>query len=301
MEQLNPIACELCRTKKCKCDRKLPQCSQCVLQGATCRFPQSNKRGIPTGYIFRLEQRLVETEIALFQTLSALHSFQTQTLVEDLNPEVSEVFTEHSIEQSKAAKDEEWENLPLETEEQRQQWWSDRLAFLKNRKEGVPFRRGSIEARQAKGSPWSQSVSDESNTSPQEPLQHLAQEPTNIHDMSPQDNIATITSRDDSACAQLPSSNPHLMGDSWSNQPRVWSESSTDQPVIPGQPVHDLGDRRSFYSAQIPTLPEVQQAGEGDNLVVENGSSSDMADPNILRDDQHRLQRLTSEQWQKYF
>jgi len=237
----------------------------------------------------------------LFKTLSALNSSQNQTLVEDLNPEVSEVFTEQSIEQSKAAKDEEWENLPLETEEQRQQWWRDRLAFLKNRKEGVPFRRGSIEARQGKSSPWTQSTSDEGNTSPQEQLQHLAQEPTNIQHMSPQENIPAVTNRNDSASAQPPSSNALLIGDSWSTQQRVWSENTTDQPSVQSQLVHDLNDRRSFYSPQIPTLPEVRQAGEDDDLVAENGSSSDMADPNMLRDNQHRLQRLTSEQWQKYF
>ncbi|KAH8765434.1 hypothetical protein F5883DRAFT_557052 [Diaporthe sp. PMI_573] len=64
------IACEPCRHKKCKCDRKLPTCTQCAGATANCHYPEKHRRGIPAGYVNALEKRLAETERALFFALA---------------------------------------------------------------------------------------------------------------------------------------------------------------------------------------------------------------------------------------
>ncbi|KAE8145760.1 hypothetical protein BDV25DRAFT_62395 [Aspergillus avenaceus] len=42
----NPISCEPCRQKKCKCDRLLPICTQCTSTSTQnkCVYPESGKR-----------------------------------------------------------------------------------------------------------------------------------------------------------------------------------------------------------------------------------------------------------------
>ncbi|KAB8221171.1 hypothetical protein BDV33DRAFT_170838 [Aspergillus novoparasiticus] len=43
----NPISCEPCRQKKCKCDRLLPICTQCATTPSSqsrCIYPESGKR-----------------------------------------------------------------------------------------------------------------------------------------------------------------------------------------------------------------------------------------------------------------
>ncbi|KAF9249633.1 transcriptional regulator family: Fungal Specific TF [Penicillium roqueforti] len=74
---LSPISCETCRQRKCKCDRKLPCCSQCSNEPSRCVYPESGKRGLPLGYLNQLEQRLAETE-------SALESFSPRTFPKSL-------------------------------------------------------------------------------------------------------------------------------------------------------------------------------------------------------------------------
>ncbi|KAH8806036.1 hypothetical protein F5884DRAFT_468578 [Xylogone sp. PMI_703] len=133
MEQLNPIACELCRAKKCKCDRRLPLCSQCSSIGALCQYPQSNKRGIPAGYISSLEQRLLETEVALFEALSVINNPQYRNDETHTESSLAGVLSDQSTRQSKEAKIEEWKRLPLRTSAQRQTWWRDRVAISKGR------------------------------------------------------------------------------------------------------------------------------------------------------------------------
>ncbi|KAH8588338.1 hypothetical protein B0O99DRAFT_362433 [Bisporella sp. PMI_857] len=135
MEQLNPIACELCRTKKSKCDRQLPACTPCRSSGAMCHYPPSNKRGIPSGYIYALEQRLLETETALFDALSA----SSLSLQNDSGTRIKsnsyDCFSEHSTAQSKEAKMEEWERLPLMFADQRQNWLREKLHTAKRRQQ----------------------------------------------------------------------------------------------------------------------------------------------------------------------
>ncbi|KAL5377945.1 hypothetical protein PMIN03_010843 [Paraphaeosphaeria minitans] len=119
----HPIACEACRNKKSKCDRDLPVCSQCASSGASCRYPPTNKRGIPSGYIALVEQRLVESEIVIFELLSTLYSCNPTIQQHRLSFDERRGIGEWSKQQSKSKKVEEWTNFPLGTDEQRQAWW----------------------------------------------------------------------------------------------------------------------------------------------------------------------------------
>ncbi|GEQ70199.1 hypothetical protein JCM33374_g3875 [Metschnikowia sp. JCM 33374] len=61
-------ACDFCRSKRVKCDGKLPICSNCYRNETNCTyFKKSKKRGLPTGYISELEAQL-----SAFQALLGL-------------------------------------------------------------------------------------------------------------------------------------------------------------------------------------------------------------------------------------
>lgn len=82
-------------------------------------------RGIPPGYIAGLEQRLLETEIALFDILSSSRiPFHQDSLQAD--PTYYDGFTEYNTTQSKEAKVEEWKRLPLKAWTQRQAWLEEK-------------------------------------------------------------------------------------------------------------------------------------------------------------------------------
>ncbi|KAF2444464.1 hypothetical protein P171DRAFT_432493 [Karstenula rhodostoma CBS 690.94] len=119
----HPIACEACRNKKSKCDRDLPVCSQCASSGVTCRYPPTNKRGIPSGYIALVEQRLLESEIVIFELLSTLYNYNPSIRQHQLSYYERRSLEEFSRTQSKSKKVDEWTNFPLLTDEQRRAWW----------------------------------------------------------------------------------------------------------------------------------------------------------------------------------
>jgi len=49
-------ACDRCRSKKDKCDGARPACAACVASGLACSYdPKAKKRGLPGGYVRRLE------------------------------------------------------------------------------------------------------------------------------------------------------------------------------------------------------------------------------------------------------
>ncbi|KFH42860.1 hypothetical protein ACRE_063920 [Hapsidospora chrysogenum ATCC 11550] len=102
----NPIACESCRTKKRRCSHDPSQC----------HYPEQNKRGLPSGYVNKLEARLAETEAALFHILSQVDGADSQTtsLAAD---EISSPPSSSSIpgQNSKAERVREWDRLPLQT------------------------------------------------------------------------------------------------------------------------------------------------------------------------------------------
>ncbi|OJK01769.1 hypothetical protein ASPACDRAFT_116747 [Aspergillus aculeatus ATCC 16872] len=116
-QALSPIACEPCRQKKCKCDRTLPVCTQCSPDPSKCVYPESGKRGLPLGYLNLIEQRLADTEQALFEALTTIRELnashggmvvQTTRKAADMRP--------------KNARMQEWSQLPLSGWAERERW-----------------------------------------------------------------------------------------------------------------------------------------------------------------------------------
>ncbi|OAL56243.1 hypothetical protein IQ07DRAFT_2027 [Pyrenochaeta sp. DS3sAY3a] len=129
-QAVHPIACESCRNKKSKCARELPICSQCTAAGLTCRYPPINKRGIPSGYISFIEQRLFETELVTLELLSSIYTSQIPIASQPLSDESRQILVQFAQKQAKSAKIEEWKALPLNSEEQRHLWWKQRQNLL---------------------------------------------------------------------------------------------------------------------------------------------------------------------------
>jgi hypothetical protein len=139
-DDLNPIACESCRSKKCKCDRKLfvltqtsplyiadshsPSCSQCQSSPGLCRYQEGGKRGLPAAYMIRLESRLRDTENALYASLRTLWKESNQSSP-SLHLMVADLMVPRS-QPSKAEKQREWEQSPLRTGEDIVAWFEQR-------------------------------------------------------------------------------------------------------------------------------------------------------------------------------
>ncbi|KAI9903733.1 hypothetical protein N3K66_000262 [Trichothecium roseum] len=114
----NNIACESCRTKKRRCDRSLPVCLQCANDPSSCHYPEENKRGLPSGYVNKLEARLAETEAALYQVLGQrqqqydAHPVPAPALASAAPPG-----------QNKADRVREWECFPLQSDLDVRAWY----------------------------------------------------------------------------------------------------------------------------------------------------------------------------------
>ncbi|TKW53293.1 hypothetical protein CTA1_2345 [Colletotrichum tanaceti] len=97
----SPIACESCRQRKRRCDRKL---------------------GIPNGYLNKLETRLAETEAALFRVLSgALDSASSPALLG--LPQAAWTPRQNKVDRAR-----EWDSLPLQTPDDIRAWFRSRAA-----------------------------------------------------------------------------------------------------------------------------------------------------------------------------
>ncbi|XPS92385.1 hypothetical protein M3J09_001780 [Ascochyta lentis] len=122
---LNSIACDNCRSKKCRCDRRVPSCSQCRASSLICRYQEGGKRGLPIAYINSLEKRLRETESALYAAMLALEE-QDSIKASNLG------LLKAPRELSKTERQENWKRLPLHTPEQLAIW------FLEKQQQAVP-------------------------------------------------------------------------------------------------------------------------------------------------------------------
>ncbi|KAF3040016.1 hypothetical protein E8E11_003396 [Didymella keratinophila] len=116
---LNPIACDNCRSKKCRCDRRVPSCSQCRAASLICRYQEGGKRGLPIAYINSLERRLRETESALYATLLA-HNEQDSIKASNFG------LLKAPRELSKTERQDDWKRLPLQTPEQLASWFQEK-------------------------------------------------------------------------------------------------------------------------------------------------------------------------------
>ena len=117
---MNTVACEYCRAKKCKCDKRLPACTQCIVASTPCRYPEVSKRGFPPGYISALEKRLLESELALFDALTTIRSGTESGEIQ--SSQVSHLLERRNAHGIKAANIAEWKSLPLVTPQQRWHW-----------------------------------------------------------------------------------------------------------------------------------------------------------------------------------
>ncbi|KAJ0380227.1 hypothetical protein COL26b_001339 [Colletotrichum chrysophilum] len=116
----SPIACESCRQRKRRCDRKLPFCLQCSHEPGRCQYPEQSKRGIPNGYLNKLETRLAETEAALIGVLSGTMDSQTYDAASSPALLSQAAWTPR---QNKVDRVKEWESLPLQTPTDIQVWF----------------------------------------------------------------------------------------------------------------------------------------------------------------------------------
>ncbi|KAK1464949.1 hypothetical protein CMEL01_12304 [Colletotrichum melonis] len=110
----SPIACESCRQRKRRCDRKFHEPGRC-------QYPEQSKRGIPNGYLNKLETRLAETEAALFRVLlgaldhtQGLDSASSSALL----PQAAWTPRQNKVDRVK-----EWDSLPLQTPDDIQAWY----------------------------------------------------------------------------------------------------------------------------------------------------------------------------------
>lgn len=110
-----------------------PHCLQCSHDPSNCHYPEQNKRynptnhkselarlitpnrGIPIGFITRLEARLAETEEALFQVLQSLEN----------NPENARLSLKPPS-QRKADRIREWDTLPLKSLDDIKTWFQNK-------------------------------------------------------------------------------------------------------------------------------------------------------------------------------
>ncbi|OBT86142.1 hypothetical protein VE02_05743 [Pseudogymnoascus sp. 03VT05] len=100
-----------------------------VLLGLLANIRKATRgQGIPSGYISSLEERLIETEIALFEALSFINVHFHQSGNTQFEPsQYHDAFTNHSTSLSKQAKVEEWKRLPLMFEDQQKAWLQEKL------------------------------------------------------------------------------------------------------------------------------------------------------------------------------
>jgi hypothetical protein len=80
-------------------------------------------RGIPSGYIALVEQRLLESEIVIFELLTTLYNCNYPGRQHRMSHDERRSLSEWSKTQSKSKKVDEWTSFPLGTDEQRQAWW----------------------------------------------------------------------------------------------------------------------------------------------------------------------------------
>jgi hypothetical protein len=88
-------------------------------------------RGLPSGYLANIEERLAQTEVALLQALSALHESGVQVRPEHHQLRVPDAAVgkarELEFNEVRIARAEEWKKFPLETPEQQLLWTRNRL------------------------------------------------------------------------------------------------------------------------------------------------------------------------------
>jgi hypothetical protein len=137
-------------------------------------------RGIPSGYLSYIEQRLLDTELVVFELLSAIYKSPMPIQPQRLSETERQALADISQKQPKSAKIEEWKSLPLTTDEHRHEWWLKRCESMSIPMQFVPTRI-SQDAMAAQdtwmdASPLSMQYEDiPSNTIVQSPIPSMSQ------------------------------------------------------------------------------------------------------------------------------
>ncbi|KAH8879779.1 hypothetical protein GQ53DRAFT_23883 [Thozetella sp. PMI_491] len=133
-QRQSPIACEACRQRKRKCDRLIPVCTQCTDTPSRCKYPSPNKRGIPVGYVSRLERRLAETEAALYRAL--LRNGHNSLDVTESPDGVK--WPDQTSHRSKDDLMHEWDRLPLDSAPGVLTWYHHRSTIASGENSALP-------------------------------------------------------------------------------------------------------------------------------------------------------------------
>ncbi|CRK37512.1 hypothetical protein BN1708_007382 [Verticillium longisporum] len=102
-----------------------PYCSQCHAHPSKCHYPEKSKRGIPFGYLTKLENRLAETESALFRTLASIVDSQSLEAAMAGPAPSSSSWTPR---QNKVDRVTEWDNTPLRTSDDLLSWYQSKTS-----------------------------------------------------------------------------------------------------------------------------------------------------------------------------
>jgi hypothetical protein len=87
-------------------------------------------RGIPSGYLSFIEQRLLDTELVVFELLSTIYKSQIPIQPQRLSEQDRQTLVDICQKQPKSAKIEEWRSLPMTTDEHRHEWWRKRCESI---------------------------------------------------------------------------------------------------------------------------------------------------------------------------
>jgi hypothetical protein len=87
-------------------------------------------RGIPSGYLSYIEQRLLDTELVVFELLSTIYKSQIPIQPQRLSEQDRQTLVDISQKQPKSAKIEEWKSLPMATDAHRHEWWLKRCESI---------------------------------------------------------------------------------------------------------------------------------------------------------------------------
>jgi hypothetical protein len=111
--------------------------NQQTVKPPPCRLPpylrgnaKAVTRGIPSGYLSYIEQRLLDTELVVFELLSTIYKSQIPIQPQRLSEQDRQALVDIGQKQSKSAKIEEWKSLPLVTDEHRHEWWLKRCESI---------------------------------------------------------------------------------------------------------------------------------------------------------------------------
>jgi hypothetical protein len=95
-----------------------------------CICTDRSHRGIPSGYLSYIEQRLLETECVVLELLTTLYKLQSPVDIHRLSEQDRRFLAESAQKQPKSAKIEEWKQAPLLTDDQKYAWWVRRQNLL---------------------------------------------------------------------------------------------------------------------------------------------------------------------------